>query len=71
LNYQNQFKNKKIFDASDRFVSISVEKQGTYPPNAHTVDAISGGTITSKALERMIRDGLAPYQTYFSQHKTK
>ena len=70
VQYQQQFQNKRIFDQSNRFTSIRVEKPGTYTPNAHTVDAISGGTITSKALEAMIRNGLEPYQTYFSQHKS-
>ena len=69
-HYQQQFQNKKIFDESNRFVSIKVEKPGTYKPDNHTVDAISGGTITSKALEEMIRNSLEPYQTYFSQHKS-
>ena len=69
-HYQQQFQNKKIFDESNRFVSIKVEKSGTYKPDNHTVDAISGGTITSKALEEMIRNSLEPYQTYFSQHKS-
>ena len=68
--FQQQFQNKKIFDASNRFVSIKVEKQGTYKPDIHTVDAISGGTITSKALEAMIHNSLEPYQTYFSQYKS-
>ena len=70
LQFQQQFQNKKLFDESDRFISIKVEKTGTYTPNNHTVDAISGGTITSKALEAMIRNSIEPYQTYFSQHKS-
>jgi Na+-transporting NADH:ubiquinone oxidoreductase subunit C len=69
-HYQQQFQNKKIFDQSNRFVSIKVEKSGTYKPDNHTVDAISGGTITSKALEAMLRNSLEPYQTYLSQHKS-
>jgi Na+-transporting NADH:ubiquinone oxidoreductase subunit C len=70
LPFQQQFQNKKLFDESNRFVSIKVEKTGTYTPNNHTVDAISGGTITSKALEAMIRNSIEPYQTYFSQQKS-
>jgi Na+-transporting NADH:ubiquinone oxidoreductase subunit C len=66
--FQQQFKNKKLFDSSNKFTSVLVEKTG-YSPNDHTVDAISGGTITSKALQAMLKDGLEPYQTYFSQHK--
>ena len=68
--FQRQFQNKKLFNASSRFVSIKVEKPGTYTKDDHSVDGISGGTITSKALEDMIRNNLEPYQTYFKQHKT-
>jgi Na+-transporting NADH:ubiquinone oxidoreductase subunit C len=69
-HFQQQFQNKILFDAANKFVSIKVEKSGTYTPDNHTVDAISGGTITSKALEAMIRNSVEPYQTYFSQHKS-
>ncbi|MDR1155518.1 MAG: NADH:ubiquinone reductase (Na(+)-transporting) subunit C [Bacteroidales bacterium] len=68
--FGNQFQNKKLFDSSNKFVSIKVEKTGTYTPDGHTVDAISGGTITSKGLEAMMHHSLEPYQTYFSQHKS-
>jgi Na+-transporting NADH:ubiquinone oxidoreductase subunit C len=71
LQFQQQFQNKKLFDASNKFISINVEKIGTYKkPDDHKVDAISGGTITSKALEAMIFNSLEPYKTYFSQHKS-
>ncbi len=68
--FEHQFQNKKLFDSSNKFVSIKVEKIGTYMPDDHTVDAISGGTITSKGLEAMMFNSLEPYQTYFSQHKS-
>jgi len=71
VHYQQQFQNKRIFDESNRFVSISVEKQGNFTtPNIHRVDAISGGTITSNKLEEMIRNSLVPYLNFFSQHKS-
>ncbi|MDR0713151.1 MAG: NADH:ubiquinone reductase (Na(+)-transporting) subunit C [Bacteroidales bacterium] len=68
--FQQQFRNKKLFDASNRFLSVAVEKPGSYTPNDHTVDAISGGTLTSKGLQTMLKTGIEPYQTYFSQHKS-
>ncbi|MDR2036556.1 MAG: NADH:ubiquinone reductase (Na(+)-transporting) subunit C [Bacteroidales bacterium] len=68
--FQQQFVNKQIFDSSSKFVSVKVEKPGTYTPDNHTVDAISGGTITSKGLQDMLKNSLEPYQTYFSQHKS-
>jgi len=33
------------------------------------VDAISGGTITSKGLEKMIFDCLDKYNSYFQKNK--
>ena len=68
--FQERFQNKKLFNASGRFVSVKVEKPGTYTKDDHTVDGISGGTITSKALEEMVRNSLEPYQTYFKQSKS-
>ncbi|MDR2847649.1 MAG: NADH:ubiquinone reductase (Na(+)-transporting) subunit C [Bacteroidales bacterium] len=69
VGFQKQFQQKTLFDAN-RFVSVAVEKPGSYTANNHTVDAISGGTLTSKGLEAMLRNSLEPYQTYFSQHKS-
>ena len=68
--FEQQFKQKTLFDASNVFTSVKVEKPGTYTPDGHTVDAISGGTITSKALEAMLKNSIEPYKTYFSQHKS-
>lgn len=66
--FQEQFLNKTLFDGHS-FISVKVEKKGTYVQDGHTVDAISGGTITSKSLERMIRECIEPYQKYFANHK--
>lgn len=63
--FQAQFKEKKIFDASNNFASIIVIKGVSNPNALNEIDAISGGTITSKALEAMLSDCLAPYETYF------
>ena len=70
--FYNQFKGKKIFDG-DKFVSIIVYKGGAAAAGdtLHGVDAISGGTITSKGLEKMIFDCLEGYQAYFKNHKDK
>ena len=70
--FYNQFKGKKIFDGN-KFVSIIVYKGGAKVAGdtVHGVDAISGGTITSKGLEKMIFDCLDGYQTYFKNHKDK
>lgn len=65
--FQDAFKGKKLFDEDGNFVSITVVKGGAKPDDPHGVDAISGGTITSKALEKMLLDCLSPYVNYFKK----
>lgn len=67
-NFQEQFTGKKIFNASGKFVSIQVNKAGI-PETESSVDAISGGTITSKGLEQMLYDCLSLYSTYINTQK--
>lgn len=69
--FQDQFIGKTIFDEKENFVSVNVIKGGAKPDDMHGVDAISGGTITSKGLEYMIRDGMDPYVTYFKEQMKK
>ena len=63
--FQEKFAGKSIFDETGEFVSIEVVKGGADPGNRHGVDAISGGTITSKGLEAMLMDCLAGYENHF------
>lgn len=65
--FENAFIGKTIFNEQGEFVSISVVKGGADPSDQHAVDAISGGTITSKGLEEMLLDGLNPYVNYFKK----
>lgn len=65
--FQKQFENKSILDDKNDFVSIKVVKGGASKTDIHGVDAISGGTITSKGLEAMLRDCLKEYIPYFSK----
>lgn len=67
--FKAPFAGKQINDENGRFVSVTVAKKGTYTPDNHTVDAISGGTMTSKGLDAMLKDCLAPYKSYFEQSK--
>ena len=67
-DFANEFIGKTIFNQQGEFVSIEVVKGGVgVLPQAeqiHGVDAISGGTITSKGVEDMIKDCLENYVTY-------
>lgn len=67
-HFENQFINKNLYE-NGSFVSVRVVKGGARPGNPHEVDAISGGTITSKALEAMVHDGLIKYEKYLSQNR--
>jgi Na+-transporting NADH:ubiquinone oxidoreductase subunit C len=67
--FQKPFYGKKIFEDSVKFVSVKVLKGGAPKGNNHAVDAISGGTITSKGLEAMLDSCLVQYKTYFIQNR--
>ncbi len=68
--FQKPFEGKKIFDESGKLVSIKVIKGGA-GDNTHGVDAVSGGTITSKAVEDMIKDCLATYEVFLKNMITE
>jgi hypothetical protein len=64
---------KTIYEGGE-FVSITVHKGGSGAAERagdleHGVDAISGGTITSKGLEEMVKDCLINYDSYFKNNK--
>ena len=59
--FQEQFAGKELFENGD-FTSISVVKTGA--SNKHEVDGVSGGTITSKGLEAMLKNGFGNYEEY-------
>jgi Na+-transporting NADH:ubiquinone oxidoreductase subunit C len=69
--FQAQFVDKKIFSERGEFVSIKVQKGGADPEDEHAVDAISGGTITSVALQDMLENCLINYESYFKSLKDK
>lgn len=64
--FQDKFVGKSIFNTNGEFVSIEVAKGGTdVEGNAHMVDGISGGTITSKGVGEMLQRTLKVYVPYF------
>jgi Na+-transporting NADH:ubiquinone oxidoreductase subunit C len=68
--FENPFQGKQIFDQQGDFTSVRVEKGGAKSGDIHAVDAISGGTITSKGLEKMLLDCLASYEVYLKNKGT-
>jgi len=67
--FQKPFIGKTIFKDPADFVSIKVLKGGAPENDPHAVDAISGGTITSKGLEAMLDSCLVQYKTYFLNNR--
>jgi Na+-transporting NADH:ubiquinone oxidoreductase subunit C len=67
--FQEPFIGKKIFSKTGQFVSISVAKKNEPHDPDHSVDAISGGTLTSKGLEKTIFDSMKNYIPFLNQHK--
>ncbi|HAN76852.1 MAG TPA: NADH:ubiquinone reductase (Na(+)-transporting) subunit C [Bacteroidales bacterium] len=73
--FYDPFKGKTVFNENGELVSIAVYKGGKGAAQIagdtkHGVDGISGGTITSKGLEAMIKDCLVNYETYFKNSKS-
>ncbi len=66
--FENMFFDKKLFE-NGKFVSVRVIKGGADPNDIHGVDAVSGGTITSKGLEKMLHDCLIKYSDYMQKNK--
>ncbi len=68
-DFQNSFitgTKRQIFNANHEFVSILVQKKSDRKASndVHEIDAISGGTITSKGVEKMLYDCIGQYVNY-------
>jgi Na+-transporting NADH:ubiquinone oxidoreductase subunit C len=68
--FMTPFFGKKIFTDDGKFTSIQIVKGGAKPDDIHGVDAISGGTITSKGVEHMIYDCLSSYQEFIKKRRS-
>ena len=63
-DFQEQFQDKNLFEDGE-FKPVEVMKAGQKPTNgADYVDAISGGTITSKGVQSMLNDCLTDYTAF-------
>ena len=69
--FQEDFKGKEIFNESGELVSITVTKVGQEAPENHSVDGISGGTITSKGLQSMLMEGFTGYKEFLNKKSLK
>ncbi|HDR03993.1 MAG TPA: NADH:ubiquinone reductase (Na(+)-transporting) subunit C [Candidatus Marinimicrobia bacterium] len=67
--FTENFKDTEIFDATGVLVSITVAK-GEAPKGAkHTVDGISGSTLTGNGINRFLKADLKKYQPWLERHR--
>ena len=66
--FESQFLDKSLYENGSLRLSAG-GKGRCRPGSRHEVDGISGGTITSKALEEMVHDGLIKYEKYLIQNR--
>ncbi len=65
--FSSQFQGKDIFNSEGMFQSVKVVKNGQEPTEGSYVHAISGGTITSQGVQRMLENSLEPYSAFFKK----
>lgn len=69
--FRNQFDGKNVFSPEGDFTSVAVAKAGQEPTDRAWVHAISGGTITSQGVQKMLMNCLAPYAEFLKSLKGK
>ena len=69
--FSSQFDGKNIFAPDGEFQSVKVVKNGQGPAEGSYVHAISGGTITSQGVQKMLQNSLEPYSAFFKFLRAK
>ena len=64
VKFQDQFLGKHVLEHG--IVALGVEKHGKVAKPDYQVDGISGGTITSKGVDAMIKDCLSMYNSFLT-----
>ncbi|MDE7402320.1 MAG: NADH:ubiquinone reductase (Na(+)-transporting) subunit C [Muribaculaceae bacterium] len=64
--FQDQFKGKQVYGSDGIFTPVKVVKNGQEPASGAYVHAISGGTITSQGVQKMLDNSLQPYTAFFT-----
>ena len=64
--FRDQFVGKEVMK-NGTFASIAVMKAGQMADEQDQVDAISGGTITSKGVESMLKNCIGNYITFLKK----
>lgn len=69
--FRDQFEGKPIFGDNGEFESVLVVKKGQEPTGRAYVNAVSGGTITSQGVQKMLQTSLEPYTAFFKKLATE
>ena len=69
--FSSQFEGKNIFSSNGSFQSVKVVKNGQEPTEGAYVHAISGGTITSQGVQKMLENSLKPYTAFFNKQRNQ
>lgn len=69
--FSSQFEGKSIFGSNGQFESVLVVKKGQEPSGRAYVNAVSGGTITSQGVQKMLYTSLEPYTAFFKKLDTQ
>lgn len=65
--FSNQFEGKNVFNGQGAFTSVAIVKAGQKVTDGDYVNAVSGGTITSQGVQKMLANSLAPYSTFLKK----
>ncbi len=66
-DFQQRFQGKKIFDNSE-LVSVTVHRGTGNPTDEHSVDGLSGATITVNGVNQMLIRAFESYKAWFSKN---
>lgn len=69
--FSSQFEGKPIFGKDGSFQSVLVVKKGQEPSDRAYVNAVSGGTITSQGVQKMLSNSLEAYTAFFKKLETE
>lgn len=65
--FSGRFRGKNIFSERGQFESVRVCKPGQEPKSGSYVNGVSGGTITSQGVDKMLQESLEPYTEYLKR----
>lgn len=67
-----RYEGKKIYDGQGQLVSVSMVKgEKGNPLDDHHVDGMSGATMTGNGVNKMLKDYLTCYESYFNKVKSQ